>query len=93
MQTFVGKLTKNHTCTVRVTDDPPAPGRPHILDVQWSLPPTRVVAKRYLRWMVQVNQQLADQWNHSLAYVFQLGPRPSEWITYTFTPGGEPERL
>ena len=92
-QTHVGKLTKNVTVTIQVSDNPPEPGRSHILNVEWSRTPNRVVFRRYVKWLNIVNQQLADTWGIGLSYVYQLTEHPSGWRAFVYEPGGTPTKI
>ncbi|MCA9136755.1 MAG: hypothetical protein KDB00_08350 [Planctomycetales bacterium] len=93
MQTFIGKLTDTVSCTVRISDNPPLRGQAHVLGIEWDGQLDHSIVEPYIQWMNQLQQQMADKWNQTLAYIYQTSPSPSDWLVYQFKPGGTPTKI
>ena len=90
--TFTHRFKHRLTCTVTVTEAPPAPGQSHVQACQWDPFPTprqaRKLLPEYVRWLHVVNQTCADQWKLKILYGIQTGPR--SWQFWRYEPGVAP---
>lgn len=93
MKTFKCEFGEDLSCEIQVTDDPPQPelGVSHIRHMLWSKPPNKEVLKPYMKWMINVHQQLADEWNCTITYVFEV--KPGKLNPWFFAPGKRPKRI
>jgi hypothetical protein len=90
---FVHHFARRIICEVTVNDDPPAKGKTHTLNFEWSRFPkmTRTVAREYVTWICSINQILADKWDMKLMHCVEVGL--DVWELWAFTPGEAPRLL
>lgn len=88
MRTFRCQFSKDLSCKVAVSDNPPERGTSHIQLVEWDGKPSPKFLRPYIAWMNSVNKTLADEWGIIIMYTY-LTPAPEIWI---FEPGKPPEK-
>jgi hypothetical protein len=91
MKTFVHRFNSSLKCTVQVTDSAPPHGSQHVLNAEWTGRPKPKHLREYIRWMNEVNRQLADEWNIRMMQVFMV--TPTQWEFWGYAPGEPPTML
>jgi hypothetical protein len=76
------------TCEMQTTDEPPAAGQTHILNVVWSGKTTKRMLRPYIGWINSVHKTLADEWGIKMAYCFMI---PGAFETWIYEPGKLPK--
>jgi len=86
--TFIHKFSKSVQCVVRVPDEPPAQGAYLELGFKWNgrLKPKHLPV--YRRWILVVNQTLADHWQKAILYGLGIHDKRTE--LWHFEPGQSP---
>jgi hypothetical protein len=92
MKTFVHKFSRTVSCTLEIEDTPPEKGVQHEFNVVWDGDPKPKHMREYIRWMNEVNRQLADEWQMKLMQVFLVTPNPSQAEIWEYEPGKPPRR-
>src|SRR5690242_19499732 len=90
--TFVHRFSGGLCCVIHASDEPPADGKSHELNVRWS--GVRMKAKyvrEYIGFALEVNQILANTWGKRLMYAVETSP--ARWQFWGFEPAGNPELL
>jgi hypothetical protein len=88
VRTFSCNFGRGISCTVYVSDKPPAKGSTHIQNFEWSGKPGPWIMESYKSWIHRVNEQLSKEWNLRLMHVFLLKKNKQEvWVYAPGEPG------
>jgi hypothetical protein len=86
---FIHRFSPSVLCELETTEEMPAKGESHVLNVIWSGRPKRKHVPEYIRWMHLVNQRCAEMWSAKIMHCFQLTPHT--WKFWTYEPGKAPQ--
>ena len=89
--TFTHRFSRTLSCTMTVTDQPPAGGERYIQKIEWTGRPKPKHVREYVRWRHVVNAHLAQLWNFRIMEAIEIGPRT--WEFWGYTPGEAPKLL
>jgi hypothetical protein len=89
--TFIHRFSRSLTCTMTVSDNPPANGENFVQQVEWTERPKPKHTREYVRWCHTVYSHLADHWHLRLMQAVQTGPRL--WEFWGYEPGLAPKLL
>lgn len=93
MKTFKCHFGNGLHCTVEVQDEVPAKGENHIKNVIWKPDKPRFTPKlisKYIQWFNTVEQQLANEWNCTIAHAYDTDRGV---ILYKFSPNQKPQHI
>ncbi len=88
---FIHRFSGTVWCTVRIKDDPPAPGKTVVWDFEWTGRPQRRHLAEYRRWVFITAQLLADRWKARVLCCLSVSPTSAE--LWGFEPGGTPKLI
>jgi hypothetical protein len=91
MKTFTCNFGSGITCTIQVSNTPPAKGTQPIHACVWTGKPGPAILRPYIAWMNGVNARLADEWRIKLMHVYQTGPASFE--AWSYEPGKPAKRV
>ena len=91
MKTFHCNFGNRVGVTVKASDSPPSRGANHVHSITWTRRPPPEVVPRYIEWMHEVNQTLANEWGANLMYVFCLYSNRAE--SWCYAPGQIPKMI
>jgi hypothetical protein len=87
--TFVHQFSPSLIATARILNQPPASGQQPAIETSWIGRPRAKDLPEYKRWMLGVNQSLAERWNIKVLYAAGVSPHKTEfWI---IEPGSAPK--
>jgi hypothetical protein len=85
---FLHKFGAGVQATMRMKDEPPGDGV-HLPTIEWTGRPKKKHLTDYRRWVLTVQQILANRWQQRIGYMLQTGP--SETELWQFEPGAAPK--
>ena len=83
--TFTHIFNRRVRCTLTTTDEAPAQGESHVVSCEWTEFPKPKHVREYVRWICEVNRQLADLWDKRMIHAVEVKPRT--WEMWEFEPG------
>jgi hypothetical protein len=89
--TFTHRFSRTLSCTMTVSDEPPAGGENYIQKIEWTGRPKAKHTREYVRWCHVIYSHLANHWNLRLMQAVQIGPRL--WEFWGYEPGQTPKLL
>jgi hypothetical protein len=59
---FIHRFSRTVWCTVRIKEDPPAPGETVVWDFEWTSRPKPKHIAQYRQWVLSTTAILAQRW-------------------------------